>query len=105
MVETERDYTEDAGLPPRAHWQKYPRLGVRYHYSSNTVATIADLPQGMCSLASVQSLAHHNLCSGSPPHMEAVHRVAAAVGPGCDAAASMPQTETLLEKNSSLVLQ
>ena len=54
--------------------------------------------------SSVQSLADHDLCSGSPPHMEAVHRVAAA-GPGCDAAASMPQTETLLEKNSSLVLQ
>ena len=57
------------------------------------------------SLSSVQSLAHHDLCSGSPPHVEAVHRVAAAAGPGCDAAASMPQPETLLEKNSSLVLQ
>ena len=64
---------------------------------------IADLPQGMFS--SVQSLAHHDLCSGSPPHVEAVHRVAAAAGPGCDAAASVPQPETLLEKNSSLVLQ
>ena len=57
--------------------------------------------------SSVQSLAHHNLCSGSPPHVHvgAVHRVAAVAGPGCDAAASMPQPETLLEKNSSLVLQ
>ena len=58
----------------------------------------------MCSLASVQSLAHHNLCSGSPPDMEAIYRVAAAEDPGCDAAALMPQTETLLEKNSAPVL-
>ena len=49
------------------------------------------------SLSSVQSLAHHDLCSGSPPHVEAAHRVAAAAGPGCDAVASMPQPETLLE--------
>ena len=55
--------------------------------------------------SSVQSLAHHNLCSGSPPRVEAVHCVAAVAGLGCDAAASMPQTETLQERNSSLVLQ
>ena len=55
--------------------------------------------------SSVQSLAHRDLCSGSPPHVEAVRRVAAAAGPGCDAAASMPQPETLLEKNSSLALR
>ena len=54
---------------------------------------------------SVQSLARHDLCSGSPPDVEAVYRVAAAAGPGCDAAASMPQPETLLEKNSAPVLQ
>ena len=57
------------------------------------------------SLSSVQSLAHRDLCSGSPPHEEAVRRVAAVAGPGCDAAASMPQPETLLEKSYSLVLQ
>ena len=57
-------------------------------------------------LPSVQSLVHHDLCSGSPPHVvQAVRRVAAAAGPGCDVAASMPQPETLLEKSSSLALQ
>ena len=57
------------------------------------------------SLSNVQSLAHHDdrAGSGSPPHVEAVHRVAAAAGPGCDAAASMPQPETLLEKLTPLV--
>ena len=46
----------------------------------------------MCSLASVQSLAHHHLCSGSPPDMEAIYRVAAAEDPGCDAAALIGET-------------
>ena len=64
---------------------------------------VADLHQNVFS--SVQSLARHDLCSGSPPRVEVVHRVAAAAGPGRDAAASMPQPETLLEKNSSLALQ
>ena len=55
--------------------------------------------------SSVQSLAHRDLCNGSPLHVETVHCVAAAVAQRCDAAASMPQPETLLEKDSSLVLQ
>ena len=83
-----------------------PRLDVQYYYDSNIVVLlqISVLPQGY-AFSSVQSLARHELCSGSPPHEEAVHRVAAVAGPGCDAAASMPQPETLLEKNSSLALQ
>ena len=74
-------------------------------YGSNVVVLLQIYLRRYLVFPSVQSLAHHDLCSGSPPHVEAVHRVAAAAGPGCDAAASMPQPETLLEKNSSLVLQ
>ena len=80
---------------------------VRYIYDSNNTVVllsycsiIVRFTSG-CVFSSVQSLAHQNLCSDSPPHMEAVHRVAAAADPECDAAASnsMPQTETLMEKN------
>ena len=73
-------------------------------YDSNVVVLLQIYLSGYV-FSSVQSLAHHDLCSGSLLHVEAVHRVAAAAGPGCDAAASMPQPETLLEKSSSLVLQ
>ena len=76
------------------------------HYNSNTVVLkYAALLTPDYVFSSVQSLVHHDLCSGSPPHMEVVHRVAAVAGPGCGGAASMPQSQTLLEKNSSLVLQ
>ena len=53
----------------------------------------------------VTALAHHDLCNDSPPQVEAVYLDAAVVGPECDAAASMPQPQTLLDSNSSLVLQ
>ena len=82
-------------------------MSVRYIYDSNVVVLsqiyIYIITSGYV-FSSVQSLAHHDLCSGSLPHVETAHRVAAAAGPGCDAAASMPQPETLLEKSSSLVL-
>ena len=73
------------------------RLSVQYHYS-NTVVIIAYLPHAGYVFSSVQSLAHHDLCSGSPPHVEAVYRVAAAAGLGCDAAAPMPRTTTDLAR-------
>ena len=65
----------------------------------------ADLPYSKTYVfSSVQSLAHRDLCSSSPLHVETVHRVATAVAQRCDPAASMPQPETLQEKDSSLVL-
>ena len=78
-------------------------MSVRYNYDSNVVLLQICLSGHVFS--SVQSLAHHDLCSSSPPHVEVVHRVAAAARPGCDSAASMPQPETLLEKSFFLVLQ
>ena len=93
----------EVGLAQGAHCMVRP--GVQYYYYDNKCCI--DLPQGyVLPSVTVQSLAivRHDLCSGSP-HVEAVRRVAAAAGPGCDVAASMPQPETLLEKSSSLALQ
>ena len=94
-------------------WLAMHGLNTIKMYDTNEIIVVihvysADLPYSKTYVfSSVQSLAHRDLCSGSPLHVaETVpHCVAAAVAQRCDAAASMPQPETLLEKDSSLVLQ
>ena len=91
-------------------WLAMHGLNTIIMYDTNKIIVVihvysAALPYSKTYVfSSVQSLAHRDLCSGSPLHVETVHCVAAAVAQRCDAAASMPQPETLLEKDSSLVL-